>query len=83
MNCTIMDRARSMKFHVGLSKIFWAACVDHAIYLVNRSPNMNLGLKCPEEVWLTREVDYSKFWMRDQRMTQRFTGVSFSVLDER
>lgn len=44
MNRTIIDRARSMRFHAGLSKTFWAAYVDHAVYLVNKSPNENFVL---------------------------------------
>lgn len=59
MNRTIMERARCMRFHAGLPKSFWAAALDHAVYLVNRSPNSTLGLKCPEEVWSGHEVDYS------------------------
>lgn len=59
MNRTILERARSMRIHAGLSNGFWAESVNYACYLINRSPNTFLNLKATEEVWSGREVDYS------------------------
>ena len=39
MNRTLMERERSMQFHAGLPDMFWAEAVNHACYLVNRSPS--------------------------------------------
>lgn len=50
---------RCLWLHASLPKTFLAASVDYAVYFINKSPNVNLDLKCPEEVWLKREMDYS------------------------
>ena len=59
MNRTLMERERSMRFHAGLPDMFWAEAVNHACYLVNRSPSRVLDYKCAEEVWSRKPVDYS------------------------
>ncbi|KAK3002865.1 hypothetical protein RJ639_020028 [Escallonia herrerae] len=38
MNRTIMERARCIRIHVDLPLQFWAAAMDTAVYLINRSP---------------------------------------------
>ena len=38
MNRTLNERARSMRLHAGLPKIFWANAVSTAAYLINRGP---------------------------------------------
>ncbi|CAL2226790.1 unnamed protein product [Prunus armeniaca] len=60
MNQTLMERKRSMRFHVGLPDSFWAEAVNHASYLINRLPFTILGFKSAEEVWFEKPVDYSK-----------------------
>ena len=44
---------------LGLPESFWAKSVNHAAYLVNRSPSKLLNFKCAEEVWSGKDVDYS------------------------
>ena len=50
MNRTIMEMTTCLQFQAGLPKTFWVASVDHVVYLIDRSPNVTLGLKCLEEV---------------------------------
>jgi hypothetical protein len=42
MNRTIMERARSMRLHVGFSLQFWEDVVDIVIYLINIGPSSSL-----------------------------------------
>ena len=51
MNRTILERERSMRFDSGLPTYFWAAAVDTAVYLINRSPSSALDGGISEEVW--------------------------------
>nr|KAK3012726.1 hypothetical protein RJ639_009559 [Escallonia herrerae] len=59
MNRTIMERARCMRIHADLPLQFWAAAVDTAIYLINRSPASALNGGIPEEEWSGKPVNYS------------------------
>nr|CAD1829287.1 unnamed protein product [Ananas comosus var. bracteatus] len=59
MNCTLMERARSMLSNAGLEHELWAEAVSMACYLVNRSPSMSINGKTPEEVWFGTPCDYS------------------------
>jgi len=59
MNCTIMEKVRSMLSNSGLEKIFWAEAVRTACYLINRSPTTALDCGIPEEVWTSKNLDYS------------------------
>ena len=56
INKTINERARSMRLHSGLPKIFWADTVNTTVYLINRGPSVPLEHRLPEEVWNGREV---------------------------
>ncbi|XP_040372400.1 uncharacterized protein LOC112194950 [Rosa chinensis] len=58
MNKTLLERERSMRLHAGLPDTFWADAVNHACYLVNRSPSKVLDFKCAEEVWSGEPADY-------------------------
>ena len=51
MNRTLNERAKSMRIHAGLPKIFWAYGVSTTTYLINRGPSVPLGFKIPEEEW--------------------------------
>ena len=59
MNRTIMERTRSMRFHVGLPLHMWAEAVNTAIYLINRGPSTPLGCGILEEAWTSKKVSYS------------------------
>ena len=59
MNKTLNERTRSMKLHVGLSKIFWADAVSTATYLINQRPSVPMEFRLPEEVWSGKEVKFS------------------------
>ncbi|KAK2967158.1 hypothetical protein RJ640_026549 [Escallonia rubra] len=48
-NRTIMKKARCMRIHVDLPLQFWAAAVDTAVYLINRSPTSASNDGIPEE----------------------------------
>src|SRR3954468_765352 len=37
----------------------WAEAVNHAGYLINRSPLTTIDLQIPEEIWRGEAVDYS------------------------
>jgi hypothetical protein len=59
MNRTIMERARSMRLHVGLPLPFWEDPVDTAIYLINRGPSSSLDGIIPKEEWTGKKLNYS------------------------
>ena len=50
MNKTLNGRARSMRLHVGLPKMFWAEVINTAVHLINRDPSTPLKFKLLEEV---------------------------------
>lgn len=58
MNRTLIERDRCIRIHASLPESFWAEAVNHASYLVNRSPSRYLDYKCAEEVWFNKSVDY-------------------------
>jgi hypothetical protein len=59
MNGTIMERARSMRLHVGLPLQFWVVVVDTIVYLINRGPSSSLDGIISEEEWTRKKVNYS------------------------
>ena len=59
MNRTLNERARSMRIHAGLPKMFWPEAVNTAAYLINRGPSIPLDGKIPKEVWSGKEVNLS------------------------
>ena len=56
MNRTLNERAKSMRLHAGLPKMFWADAVNTTAYLINRGPSVPIGFKIPEEEWQGREI---------------------------
>ncbi|KAL8133698.1 hypothetical protein AgCh_008946 [Apium graveolens] len=48
MNRILNERAKNIRLHVGLPKMFWADAV-RTTYLINRGPSSPLGFKIPEE----------------------------------
>ena len=56
MNKTLNERAKSMRLHAGLPKMFWADAVSTAAYLINRGPSVPLDFKIPEEEWQGRRI---------------------------
>lgn len=59
MNRTLNEHARSMRFHAGLPKTFWADAVSTAAYLINRGPLVPMEFRLSEEVWSGKEVKFS------------------------
>jgi hypothetical protein len=59
MNRTIMERARSMRLHVGLPLQLWEDVVDIFIYLGNGGPSSSLDGIIPKEAWTGKKVNYS------------------------
>jgi hypothetical protein len=59
MNRTIMERARSMRLHVGFPLQFWEDVVDIVVYLINKGPSSSLDGRIPEEAWTGKKVNYS------------------------
>ena len=49
MNKTLNERARSMRLHAGLPKIFWTDAINTVAYLINRGPSVPLNGELPKE----------------------------------
>ena len=52
MNRIINERARSMRLHSGLPKIFWADAVNTVVYLINRGQWKRGKFESLESFWL-------------------------------
>jgi hypothetical protein len=59
MNKTIMERARTMRLHVGFPLQLWLDAIDTLIYLINIGPSIPLNGGIPEEAWIGKKVNYS------------------------
>lgn len=59
MNRTIIEKVRCMLKMSDLPKTFWAEAVQTAVYLINRSPSIPLGLDIPEGAWKGCDPKYS------------------------
>ena len=60
MNRTLVESARAMICHAGLSKVFWAEAVNTAAYIRNRVTTATSG-QTPYERWYGRIPDVSHF----------------------
>ena len=60
MNRTLLESARAMVYHAGLSKAFWAEAVNTAAYIRNRVTTATSG-QTPYERWYGRIPDVSHF----------------------
>ena len=58
MNHTLLESARAMIYHAGLSKSFWAEAVNTAAYIRNRVTTTSTG-QTPYERWYGRIPDIS------------------------
>ncbi|GJZ50418.1 retrovirus-related pol polyprotein from transposon TNT 1-94 [Tanacetum coccineum] len=56
MNRTLNERAKSMRLHAELPKMFWEDSVTTEAYLINRGPSMPLGFRISEDKWQGKEV---------------------------
>ena len=56
MNKTIIERARSMRLHVGFPLQLWVDVVDIVVYLINRGPSSSLDGRIPEEEWTGKRL---------------------------
>ena len=56
MNRTINKRARSMRLHSRLPKMFWENTVNTVIYLINCGPSVLLEYRLLKKVWSGKEV---------------------------
>ena len=62
MNRTLVESARSMIAHAGLSNIFWAKAISAASYVRDRLPTSALKEgETPYERWYDRKLDVSHF----------------------
>ena len=55
MNRTLLDKVSCLLFTFGQPKFFWGETLNTATYLMNRSPNRAIDLKCPLEFWSGRK----------------------------
>jgi hypothetical protein len=58
MNRTIMERARSMRLHVGFPLKFSECVIDIVVYLINKGPSSSLDGIILEEACIGNKVNY-------------------------
>jgi hypothetical protein len=58
MNKTIMEHARIMRLHDGLSLQLWEYVVNIVIYLISRGPSSSLDNGISKEEWTGKKVIY-------------------------
>ena len=59
MNRTLLEKVMCLLFTSGLPKSFWGEALATASHLVNRSPSTAINLKCPEEKWIGRKLNFN------------------------
>ena len=64
MNRTLIEQARSMRLHAGLSQMFWVEVVNSVTHLINHGPSTPLNFRLSKEVWSGKKLDlsYLKFF---------------------
>ena len=60
MNRTLLESARAMVYHAGLSKEFWAEAINTAAFIRNRVVTVTTG-QSPYERWYGKVPDMSQF----------------------
>ncbi|GJT75151.1 retrovirus-related pol polyprotein from transposon TNT 1-94 [Tanacetum coccineum] len=75
INRTLNERAKSMRLHAGLPKMFWEDSVTMAAYLINRGPSVPLGFRIPEEEWQGKEVSLAHL----RAMAQMRWDIAFGI----
>ena len=60
MNRTLLESAREMVYHAGLSKEFWAEAINTAAFIRNRVVTVTTG-QSPYERWYGKVPDMSQF----------------------
>ncbi|GJZ21573.1 retrovirus-related pol polyprotein from transposon TNT 1-94, partial [Tanacetum coccineum] len=84
INRTLNERAKSMRLHAGLPKMFWKDSVTTASYLINHEPSVPLGFQTPEEEWQEKEVSLTHlkmgycFWDSKGHKVVRSRDVTFN-----
>ena len=73
-NRSIVGAVRSMLHDQSLPFFLWAEACSTVVYLQNRSPHRVLGSKTPEEVFMGKKPDVSRFRI--------FGGVTYSHVPE-
>src|SRR4051812_22532939 len=48
MNRTLLERARSIRLQADMPEGLWAEAVNHAAFLINRSPSTAIDLQTPK-----------------------------------
>ena len=56
---TLTERARSIKLQTDMSEGFWAEAVNHASYLIKKSPSTAIDLQISEKIWRGESIDYN------------------------
>ena len=59
MNRTLLEKARCLRFTLGLAKGFWAEALSTTVHIINRIPCLAIGNKIPKEVWKGESIDLS------------------------
>ena len=59
MNQTLTECARDIRLQADMSERFWVEAVNHASYMVNRSPSIAVDLQISEEIWRGESENYS------------------------
>ena len=60
-NRTLVESARCMLQHAGLSNVFWAEAINTAVYVLNRAPTSAVKGKTPQEAWSGKKPTVEHF----------------------
>lgn len=59
INRILNEHIKSMRLHLGLSKIFWVEVISTVVYLINRGSSEPLNCKILEEIWINKKLKLS------------------------